>query len=140
MKVGHGFSNLAQSTDCTKAAYMGAKPINIHVHGQNAGNKCLCSLFPSCFEEESGYKCVCFKFVIVCCSNQPCYTKFPRVSRPLQGPKFPRNLNFQASSFQRSKFPKVQISKPSLDFQRPKSIGTTFSKSFQLNFHKSKLL
>lgn len=54
IEVGHEFSNLAQSTDCAKAAYMGAKPINIHTHGQNGGNECLCFLFPSYFEEESG--------------------------------------------------------------------------------------
>lgn len=87
MKVGHGFSNLAQSTDCGKAAYMGAKPINIHVHGQNAANEYLCSLFPSCFEQEernldTNVRVLNLSSSFVVRINRVTF-KFPQVSRLL---------------------------------------------------------
>ena len=98
MKVGHGFSNLAQSTDCGKVAYMGAKPINIHVHGQNAANEYLCSLFPSCFEQEERNLDTNVRVLNLSSSF---VVRIDRVTF-----KFPGNLNFQASSFQKPKVSK----------------------------------
>ena len=46
--AGIGFSNLAQSTDRAKAAYMGAKPINIHkAKSQNQRVTVMSAFVPS---------------------------------------------------------------------------------------------